>query len=141
MHVGNLAGIVRGMSIPENQILTALQRCWLAQTSVCYNPEIAPISYGQCAPTAIVVQETFGGEILKTAVGKQDGTSIRHFYNRIDGVRYDFTSDQFDGPKGYWLPLEYDDQSSSIADALTETLPGQADVMRAAFRREFDSDS
>jgi hypothetical protein len=74
----------------------ALERSWSEETSVCFNPEIAPLSYGQCAQTDIVLFETYGGQILRTAVEKLDGTSIRHFYNRIGDERHDFTSDQFD---------------------------------------------
>jgi hypothetical protein len=116
----------------------ALERSWSSKTSVCYNPEIAPLSYGQCAPTAAVVAETFGGEILKTQVPKRDGTSVRHFYNRIDGQRFDFTRSQFDDLPDYWGPVVYDDTASSLADAITDMLPGQLEAMRVAFRRALD---
>jgi hypothetical protein len=113
----------------------ALEGSWSSKTSVCYNPKIAALSYGQCAPTAAVIAETFGGEILKTQVPKKDGTSVRHFYNRIDGQRYDFTRSQFDDLPDYWGPVVYDDTPSSLADAMTEMLPGQLDAMRMAFRK------
>jgi hypothetical protein len=116
----------------------ALERSWSAKTSVCYSPKIAPLSYGQCAPTAIVVAEAFGGEILKTQVPKKDGTSIRHFYNRINGKRYDFTRGQFDDLPDYWGPVAYDDTPSSAADAMTEMLPGQLEEMRSAFKKALD---
>jgi hypothetical protein len=38
---------------------------------------------GQCGVTALVVNDIFGGEILKTKLS--DGW---HFYNRINGERY-----------------------------------------------------
>jgi len=113
-------------------IRNALEQSWSERTSVCFNPSIAPLSYGQCAPTAIAVFEKFGGEILRTEVKKYDGTSIRHFYNRISGQRYDFTADQFDIPN-YWAELTYKDLLSSVEEALTETLPGQIEAMRSAF--------
>jgi hypothetical protein len=113
----------------------ALERSWSSKTSVCYNPQIAPLSYGQCAPTASVIAETFGGEILKTQVPKKDGTFARHFYNRIEGERYDFTRNQFDDLPDYWGPVAYDDTPSSFADAMTEMLPGQLEEMRAAFKK------
>ena len=112
----------------------ALERSWSGETSVCYNPSIAPISYGQCAPTAVVVFETYGGEVLRTEVKKVGGGSIRRFYNRIEGVRRDFTADQFDIP-GYWCELTYADIPSSVEEACTEMLPGQLGAMRQAFQR------
>ena len=113
-------------------ISRALEQSWSERTSVCFNPSIAPRSYGQCAQTAIAVFETFGGEILRTEVQKRDGTSIRHFYNRISGQRYDFTADQFNIPD-YWNELTYKDIKSNVSEALTETLPGQMGAMRSAF--------
>ena len=120
----------------KDKIKMALKKSWSERTSVCYNPEIAPASYGQCAPTAIAIFKKFGGELLKTTIYKQDGNSIRHFYNRIDGERLDFTADQFDIPN-YWEGLSYDDIPSSIEDALTETLPGQWEAMNEAFEIEW----
>ena len=116
----------------QARIRRALEQSWSNKTSVCFNPDIAPRSYGQCAPTAVVVFEMYGGEVLRTAVKKYDGSSIRHFYNRIGGQRYDFTADQFNTP-GYWGELSYDDIASSVAEAKTETLSGQLEAMRTAF--------
>jgi len=47
------------------KVRQALERSWSAETSVGFSPD-AFSSYGQCAQTAIVVWETFGGEILRT---------------------------------------------------------------------------
>jgi hypothetical protein len=113
-------------------IRRALEQCWSEKTSVCFNPKIAPISYGQCAPTAIAVFEHFGGEIMRTEVKTYDGRCIRHFYNRISGKCYDFTADQFND-REYWVKLTYMDLLSSVSEALTEMLPGQIEYMRSAF--------
>jgi hypothetical protein len=51
-------------------------------------------------------------------------------------TRYDFTADQFDDPK-YSHEIEYKDISSSFEEAKTETLPGQIDAMRTAFKIAF----
>ena len=120
----------------KNKVRSTLEKCWSYETSVCYNPDIAPISYGQCAPTAITVQELLGGDILKTYINKLNGGQVRHFYNRIDGEIIDFTSDQFDIPE-YWCEPTYDNALSSIDEALTEMLPGQIEAMRAAFKKEW----
>jgi hypothetical protein len=107
------------------KIKMALERSWSEKTSVCYSQDAAA-SYGQCAPTAIVVREAFGGEILKTDGWPPNG---RHFYNHIDRVRYDFTADQFEMSE-YSHTVEYKDILSSAEEAATETLPGQIDAMR-----------
>lgn len=111
------------------KIRCALERSWSDKTSVCYSTSDAP-TYGQCAPTAIVIWETFGGEILKTDGWPPKG---RHFYNRIDGIRYDFTADQFEMPD-YSHKVEYKDILSNVTEATAETMAGQIDEMRAAFR-------
>jgi hypothetical protein len=116
----------------------ALECSWSARTSYCYNSDIAPPSYGQCAPTAIVIWETFGGEILKT-----DGLptfSGRHFYNRINGIRHDFTADQFDIP-GYSHKVDYKDIPSSADEAATETTAGQVEEMRSAFKPALEAEN
>jgi hypothetical protein len=51
---------------------------------------------GQCNVTALVVQDQLGGDILKTDVGGE-----WHFYDYIDGRRWDPTVSQFDAPIGY----------------------------------------
>jgi len=111
----------------------ALERSWSAETSVCFSPDAFP-SYGQCAQTTIVIWETFGGEILKTTGWHGRG---QHFYNRLNGIRCDFTADQFSMPD-YSYELTYEDHQSSVEEAERETLPGQVDALRLAFRRAFN---
>ena len=117
----------------QAQVRRALETSWSERTSVCFNPSIAPVSYGQCAVTAIVVFETFGGEILRSEIVRFNGTKARHFYNRIDGQRIDFTADQLNMPS-YWLMPSYLDIISSVSEATTELMPGQLEAMRSAFR-------
>lgn len=126
--VVSLLGLLVMTEELARKIKMALERSWSAKTSVCYSPDAAA-SYGQCAPTAIVVREFFGGEILKTDGWPPNG---HHFYNRIDGIRYDFTADQFEMPQ-YSHKVEYKDILSSAEEAATETLSGQINEMRAAF--------
>jgi hypothetical protein len=116
------------------RIREALERSWSARTSLCFSPNAFP-SYGQCAQTAIVIQEHFGGQILRTTGWHGKGT---HFYNRIDGERIDLTADQFKMP-GYSYDLRYEDNLSSVAEALEETLPNQVDELRIAFLRNFEN--
>lgn len=119
-----------------SKVRHALERSWSAKTSVCFSPDAAP-SYGQCAPTAIVIWETFGGEILKTSGWPPNG---RHFYNRIDGTRYDFTANQFSMPD-YSHDVKYDDILSSMDEAASETMFGQVEELRRAFREAFNDEN
>lgn len=63
-----------------------------------------------CSVTSLVVQDYFGGEILTTRT--RGGT---HFYNVIEGTRWDLTVGQFSEP------IPYEDNVSSREAALRDT--------------------
>jgi hypothetical protein len=76
----------------EQILLKIFRQCWSDETS--NSPKdwfpSAP-SNGQCAVTALVVQERFGGDIYRLPnVGGQS-----HYYNMINGKIVDLTADQF----------------------------------------------
>jgi len=107
------------MTTPEPAELYArLRRAWSTETGRHWRADNP--ACGQCNVTALVVQDALGGEILKTAI---DGAW--HFYNRIDGRRWDFTMSQFETPIGY------DDAASDRAEALAGTTPAQYALLRA----------
>ena len=116
------------------RVRNALENSWSAETSAIFSPDACP-SYGQCAQTAIVVREFFGGEILRTTGWHGKGN---HFYNRIGGRRIDFTADQFEMP-GYSYALVYEDQPSDAHEAEKEALPGQVEALRRAFRKAWSN--
>lgn len=58
-------------------------------------------TYGQCAITATLVYDLFGGTIHKIRVSG-GGT---HYFNKIDGNYIDLTRDQFDL---YHIPVAYE---------------------------------
>ena len=89
-----------------------LTKAWSRETSSLWSLD-NPAS-GQCGVTSLVVQDVFGGQILKTPL--QQGL---HFYNLIDGHRFDFTSDQFADP------IDYQDLPSDREEAMSETNSGQ----------------
>jgi hypothetical protein len=93
-------------------LVALLAQCWSRHTSSVWSP--ATPSRGQCAVTALVLQDYFGGEILKLSVGES-----WHFYNRIDGLRLDTTADQFP------LVLDYADVPSDREEALADTTQEQ----------------
>jgi hypothetical protein len=92
----------------------ASARQWTAQ-----NP-----AAGQCNVTALLVHELFGGELLKTQLPEGD-----HFYNRIDGNRYDFTACQFS------QPITYSDLPATRFDAGRGATAAELSELRAAFER------
>ncbi len=56
-------------------------------------------SLGQCAVTALLVQDLWGGQLIRTVVAGQGS----HYYNRLpDGQEIDLTRNQF--PPGTVIP-------------------------------------
>ncbi|QCR31188.1 hypothetical protein [Lysinibacillus sp. SGAir0095] len=76
------------------RIVNALSKSWSIKSSSKWSIENP--AKGHCGVTTLVVNDLLGGEILKTSL--PDGW---HFYNFIDGNRYDFTSSQFIEPIAY----------------------------------------
>lgn len=74
---------------------------------------------GQCGVTSLVVNDWFGGEIRKTKT--PEGW---HFYNKINGKRYDLTESQFS------TPIEYMDILSNREEAFLDTNENQYNYLR-----------
>lgn len=107
------------MSVPPGDLPQRLRRAWSSETASTWTAEDP--AKGQCSVTAIAVQRLLGGEILKT-----ETTQGPHFYNRIGGVRYDFTAAQFAEP------VAYQDLASDVDEALTDTSPSQVPTLMKA---------
>ena len=77
------------------ELFAVLEQCWAKETAYpsCQD-EWVPTdpSYGQCAITAMLVHDMFGGTIHKIHM---DGGGT-HYFNRINGQYIDLTSEQFD---------------------------------------------
>jgi len=93
-----------------------LERAWSAETSTLWTADNP--ARGQCSVTALAVQKLCGGDILKTHTAAGP-----HFYNRIDGERFDFTAAQFG------TPPSYDDLPSDAAEAMADTSPAQLETL------------
>jgi hypothetical protein len=76
----------------RRDVAEAVRDAWTAATST--DPEAWTAqnpAYGQCAVTALVVQDALGGEILRGRVGQTS-----HYLNRLpDGSLLDLTWEQF----------------------------------------------
>ncbi|MEL6920095.1 MAG: hypothetical protein AAFO77_03590 [Pseudomonadota bacterium] len=100
-------------------LVDALPQCWSLASSTKWTPDNP--AAGHCGVTALVVNDLFGGEIAKTRFGE-----IWHFYNVIDGKRYDFTESQFADP------LHYEDVASNRDEAFADTNAAQYEHLSAA---------
>ena len=110
------------MSFDPDAVQNALSRAWSLSTASQWTADNP--AAGQCNVTALLVQELFGGDLLKTPLPAGD-----HFYNRIAGQRYDFTASQFD------QPIAYADLPTNRTDAEQGATSGQLAELRAAFRQ------
>jgi hypothetical protein len=73
-------------------LIETLESAWSRETSA--DPEhwtLANPAWGQCAVTALVVHDEFGGELLRATVD-----DLSHYWNRLpDGSEVDLTRQQF----------------------------------------------
>lgn len=75
-----------------SSLVQAIQQSWDGDTSVTSDWTASRPSRGQCAVTALVVQDYLGGDLLRATV---EGTS--HYWNRLpDGQIIDLSREQFD---------------------------------------------
>ena len=72
-------------------LLEALKKAWRADTSYFKDYDGSNPAYGQCFTTVLVVNDYFGGKILK----KKWGSDAGHFWNLIEGKEVDLTRSQF----------------------------------------------
>jgi hypothetical protein len=95
--------------IDEKLIGAVLKKCWSIKSSSLWTEDNP--AKGQCGVTALVINYFFGGEILKTRIS----SGQFHFYNFINGQRFDFTSSQFENE------INYDDIVSTREEAFGDT--------------------
>lgn len=86
------------------ELFAVLEQCWSKETTYpSCKTEWVPNdpSYGQCAITATLVYDMFGGSIHKINVSG-GGT---HYFNKLNGKYVDLTREQFDL---YDIPVSYE---------------------------------
>ena len=87
-----------------DDLYNILRECWCKETAYpSCQAEWVPNdpSYGQCAITAMLVYDMFGGTIHRIRVSG-GGT---HYFNKINGQYLDLTVEQFDL---YNIPVNYE---------------------------------
>lgn len=110
-------------NVKKKQINEALIESWSIKTSSKWT--IRNPAKGQCGVTALIVQELYGGEIKKTKVGE-----AWHFYNLIEGQRFDFTETQFNEE------LNYTDVESNREEAFIDTNEKQYSILKEKLTKE-----
>lgn len=70
------------------EVREILKKCW--KSNPCEGSSRP--SGGQCLATAVLIRELFGGEIMMGIIGED-----RHYWNRLNGIEVDLTSDQYGG--------------------------------------------
>ncbi|MFE9079198.1 hypothetical protein COE20_01200 [Bacillus cereus] len=117
-------------NVKAKRIYEALIKSWSIETSSKWTLENP--ANGQCGVTALVIQDIYGGKIKKTKVGEE-----WHFYNSIDGGRFDFTESQFNEN------LNYLDVESNQEEAFADTNEKQYSILKEKIMKElklsFDS--
>ncbi|MBR1176966.1 hypothetical protein JQ617_23650 [Bradyrhizobium sp. KB893862 SZCCT0404] len=109
------------MHFDPDGVQRALRKAWSLSTSSQWTADNP--AAGQCNVTALLIHELFGGDLLKTPLPAGD-----HFYNRIEGRRYDFTASQFD------QPIAYMDLPTDPADAEQGATSSQLAALRTEFQ-------
>lgn len=81
--------------VPEDfkDIERAARNAWGADTSAdgAWRPETPEL--GQCAVTALLVQDAYGGVLKRALVN-----GVSHYWNEVDGQIVDLTRAQFEKP-------------------------------------------
>lgn len=120
------------MKFNEQQIRQALLKAWSLDSAVQWTDQ-NPAS-GQCNVTTAVIYKLFGGNILRTKL-----PGVWHYYNQIDGTRVDLTDSQFTAPGALFeAPEAYDDEISSIQDAMNGIPEREFNSLEKALLRELD---
>ncbi len=90
------------MRFSINQLENVLKRAWSKDSSYYYAFDENNPALGQCAVTALIVNDYFGGKIVWCEVTRPDGQKISHYFNKIGNNEIDLTRSQF--PEGTIVP-------------------------------------
>ena len=117
------------MTFDEHPIRAALRAAWSPKTAKQWSAQNP--ANGQCNVTAAVIHDLFGGEVLRTPV-----PGFWHYYNRIDGQRFDLTDSQFTDPGARFEQPDYIDEPSSVKAALATIPDREYQALMQALKRE-----
>lgn len=90
----------------ESALEAYIRDSWIMETSSEPNWTPENPALGQCAVTALVVNDYLGGKIVWAEAVNPEGRKISHYFNLVDGKEIDFTRCQF--PEGTAIPAGID---------------------------------
>ena len=105
--------------ISFDMLKSAIERSWGARSSFDAE-EWTPSNpaHGQCAMTALVVNDFFGGKFLKVVATYPNGKVVSHFYNELESGIVDLTRSQF--PEGTkFSAAEYRSRERVLSNPVT----------------------
>ena len=80
----------------QSEIATAIEACWSIETTYCVENYInRDPAWGNCAVTALLVQELLGGELMQGWAIEPGQARTAHYWNRVSGYDLDLTWRQF----------------------------------------------
>lgn len=93
-----------------DQFIQQIKQGWTAQTSADtanWSPENP--AWGQCAVTASLLAEKFGGDLFRVEYETPQGERSSHYFNYIEGIGVvDATAEQFPEGTKFIPPLDSD---------------------------------
>ncbi|MBT3691341.1 hypothetical protein HOG16_03825 [Candidatus Woesearchaeota archaeon] len=89
--------------VDEVRLEKAIMKSWCSETSLdSENWSEKNPACGQCAITALVLNDYLGGKIIQSDAILLDGRTESHYFNSIGGEQIDITRRQF--PEGTLIP-------------------------------------
>lgn len=93
-----------------DQFIQQIKNAWSAETSADpdnWSPDNP--AWGQCAVTASLIAEKFGGDLFRVEYETPKGEKSSHYFNYIEGIGVvDATLEQFPDGTEFTPPLESD---------------------------------
>ena len=79
-----------------SEIESAIQSSWSIDTTYCVDDYMARHpAWGNCAVTALLLQELLGGELMRGLAIEPGQSGTAHYWNRVNGLDLDLTWRQF----------------------------------------------
>lgn len=113
-------------------LISALEASWSAETSASCAWSTSLPARGQCAISALIVQDRLGGDLLRAVVCGES-----HYWSRLpDGTEIDLTRSQF----AVFHPIDVTVASRDYVLSFAETRR-RYELLRQRVSREFHEDS